>query len=122
MRRARSSAGERPLHTREVAGSIPAAPTERPAGKRRVSLVGILHVLPDARLWKTNLETRLGRFTGRPSVASCFAYLQSVTTTAGPSSCWADRNPSVVVTRTPDEEPADPSELSCATPIGIGQG
>src|SRR5262249_20799607 len=27
--RARSSAGERPLHTREVAGSIPAAPTER---------------------------------------------------------------------------------------------
>src|SRR5438105_1525118 len=26
-RRARSSAGERPLHTREVAGSIPAAPT-----------------------------------------------------------------------------------------------
>ena len=27
--RARSSAGERPLHTREVAGSIPAAPTHR---------------------------------------------------------------------------------------------
>jgi hypothetical protein len=34
---ARSSAGERPLHTREVAGSIPAAPTTETPGNRLFS-------------------------------------------------------------------------------------
>jgi hypothetical protein len=34
--RARSSAGEHSLHTRGVAGSIPAAPTQEPAGNSRV--------------------------------------------------------------------------------------
>ena len=39
--RARSSAGERPLHTREVAGSIPAAPIERqPTRPRRPTMHG----------------------------------------------------------------------------------
>ncbi len=35
--RARSSAGERSLHTREVAGSKPAVPIQESAGKKNLS-------------------------------------------------------------------------------------
>ncbi len=42
-RGAHSSAGERPLHTREVPGSIPGAPTE-PAGARRGNRLIACHV------------------------------------------------------------------------------
>jgi hypothetical protein len=37
---AHSSAGERPLHTREVSGSIPGAPTYEIAARRRFSFSG----------------------------------------------------------------------------------
>jgi hypothetical protein len=41
--RARSSAGERSPHTREVAGSIPAAPTIKTAGERFVDSFSVSH-------------------------------------------------------------------------------
>ena len=50
--RAHSSAGERPLHTREVPGSIPGAPTKKPPETRGFLLPRYLQFVPYARLWK----------------------------------------------------------------------
>ena len=56
---AHSSAGERSLHTREVPGSIPGAPTRRIAANRHFPHVDLVSVLAEHSVMRESCESRL---------------------------------------------------------------